>query len=658
VDIARRALKRGILLPLAGLTVFTLFILACGGDAEPTPTAAAVVAEPAAPAAPAATAVPAAAAAAAPAATAAPAAAAAAPAAAAPAAAAKPAATAAPKPTAAPTTAVNMVPVEPKLMVAVSSPREQFTMAYMHGQTSQKLMPIYEHLIGRNVMTNLEFPQIAESYGMEADGKTWWFKLRKGVPYYKDQVPFKDYTVTANDIKFTFDLSIGDRGNYPTKSTRSAATWNKWFGGPENWEVVDDYHFILHGPRVNLDIGWFLSDEWQVAMQSEKHWNAVGGEEGYVADPIGAGPWTFIDRKVGEFFHHERVLDHYRITPGFHEFYIQLVKERATRLAMLLAGETHIIPLAESHKQQITDAGFAIAPSTQVSVHQAIGIMYLRPEAYCPGGEPPPGGAPCGPRPGYNPDTPLRKPEIRRALNFAINRNEFNNKFYEGKGFPLVDYAAQWRADWKDEWTPYPGIGGKTGREGGWPYPGDGDQAMAKKLLADGGFPDGFDTILSCTLQNNVIPEWPDHCEYLAATWKQIGVNIIHEWTQSFGDFRARVNKFDTDNFMWSSSPCLDTACVGVTFSFVYELGNSYREFPAASTFFEKCGITPSIEGLIKISHAMYDEWTRDAWTIPLVWVYAAAGVDPEVVSEYRVNQLHMGPVRYHAQTVPVMKPG
>ena len=44
--------------------------------------------------------------------------------------------------------------------------------------------------------------------------------------------------------------------------------------------------------------------------------------------------------------------------------------------------------------------------------------------------------------------------------------------------------------------------------------------------------------------------------------------------------------------------------------------------------------------------------------TIPLVWVYAAAGVDPEVVKEYRVNQLHMGPVRYHAQTQPVLKPG
>jgi len=548
-----------------------------------------------------------------------------------------------------------MVPVQPRLRVAMPSPKEQFTIPYGHSQVSEKQMPIWSHIVGRDVLTNLEYPQLAESFSVDKDGKTWRFKLKSGIPFYHKAKPM-DYTFSSKDIELSFDLQIGSGGNIPTELSRSPGLWSKHFGGPENWESVSDTEFVLHGPRVQLDMAWFLSDEWPIGIMSADHWNDVGGEEGYIADPVGNGPWSYVDNKVNEYFLHERVEDHWRITPSFHELYIQLVKERATRLAMLLAGETDIIPLAESHAQQILDAGFKIESSTAVSVHQAIGIMYLRPDAYCPGGEPPPGGAPCGPRPGYNPDTPLRKPAVRNALNFAIDRNEFNKKFYEGRGFPLLDYAAQWRSDWKDEWAPYPGIGGKTGRDGGWPYPGDGDHAKAKELLAEAGYPNGFDTILNCLLDHNVIPEWPDHCEYLAATWGQVGVNTTLEWSQSFGDFKSRVKKFETDNFMWSSSPCLDPICVAVTFSMIYELGNGYREFPAASDFFEKCGVTADFEGLIKISQDLFDEWIRDAWSIPLVWVTARAGVNPEVVKEYRVNTLHMGPVRYHEQTQAVLK--
>ena len=48
------------------------------------------------------------------------------------------------------------------------------------------------------------------------------------------------------------------------------------------------------------------------------------------------------------------------------------------------------------------------------------------------------------------------------------------------------------------------------------------------------------------------------------------------------------------------------------------------------------------------------DWWVNNAISVPLLWVFDAAIYNPGVVSEYKVNLLHMGPIRYHEFTVPV----
>ena len=41
---------------------------------------------------------------------------------------------------------------------------------------------------------------------------------------------------------------------------------------------------------------------------------------------------------------------------------------------------------------------------------------------------------------------------------------------------------------------------------------------------------------------------------------------------------------------------------------------------------------------------------------MPLVWVFSEGTYNPNIVSEYKVNMLHIGPIRYHEFTVPVFK--
>jgi len=426
-------------------------------------------------------------------------------------------------------------------------------------------------------------------------------------------------------------------------------------GGADNWEFPNDQTAIIKAPDIILDLGFFMSDEWESGVMSLQHWAAVGGEAGYKADPVGNGPWTYVKHSVNQEFLHKRVENHYRRTPEFHERHILLVQEAATRMAALLAKEVDIIPLIRNQRQTITAQGFKTELSTFPSVHQGIGMIYYRPEAYCPqGGEKTKAGQPCGPSKGYDPNDPLRKPEVRLALNHALDRNSMNTAFYQGNGFPSVDYFPPWRSDFLDSWAPHPGPNGKTGKAGGYPY--NYDVAKAKQLLAQGGFPNGFNTILNCLRSHNVIPEWPDICEKIKQDFAAIGVNAELEMVNAFGEFRNLAYQRNRGNWMWSASPSLDPVCHAVEFSLIWELGNGYREHEDASAFYNKCLVTTTFAARDKISQDFGTIWVQKAFSIPMFWVTAEVAFNPAVVAEYKVNMLHMGPVRYHEYTKAVTK--
>ena len=652
---------------LALALALTLVIVACGGDdATEAPTAAATVAP-----APAPTMAPTAA----PAATMAPTAAATM----APTAAATMAPTAAPRATAAPTIAPTAMmarePVQPRLRVSLPPGNEQFTIPYPMSQVSEKLMPIYSHMIGRNIKSNVEEPQLATFWEVESDGKTWHFTLAEGVPFYKFAKPLNDYTFSAKDVFMMLDLQIGEAGDpaFSTKLARSPGRYNSYFGNPEDWIANTDYDITLNLPKVNLDAAFLLSDEWSTGIMSRDHWDDVGGEPGYQVDPVGNGPWSYILSETNGAYLHERVENHWRVTPEFHELEIKQVQEAGTRQAQLFAYEADIIPLVRTQRGTIEGAGFKTYRSTLPSIHQGFGIVHFRDQSFCSddgstyspfsassSASPPPGQGnhECGPRENVTQEAPIRDARVRHAMNLAINRNEINNVFYQGLGFPLVDYFPPWRDDFKEEWTPFPGPNGETGAAGGWPYPGDGDPAQARALLADAGYPDGFETTLDCLLTHKVVPEWPDICEQVIVYLSQVGITAKLATSDSFGSFRAKTRdpSHNGGNWIWSASPSLDPPCNAITYSMVWELGQAYREWPAASELYFRCANITNLDERREAAQDFAEAWLEGHYSIPLVWVYAEAAVNPGVVQEYEVNMLHMGPVRYHEHTQPVYK--
>jgi len=101
------------------------------------------------------------------------------------------------------------------------------------------------------------------------------------------------------------------------------------------------------------------------------------------------------------------------------------------------------------------------------------------------------------------PGTPLANRKVRIALNYALDTPSIIKNVLHGIGAPLASYIS----------SVYP-YGADPALK---PYPYD--RALAKKLLAEGGYPNGFDTELLCPSD---IPK--DLCEVISAYWSTIGV--------------------------------------------------------------------------------------------------------------------------------------
>ncbi len=176
---------------------------------------------------------------------------------------------------------------------------------------------------------------------------------------------------------------------------------------------------------------FLLSDEYQAGIYSQDHWDAVGGEDSYFADPIGTGPFTHVELKLNQYILHKRVENHWRKTPEFREVQFLFAPEAATRLAMLLAGEAHIATVPRGLQSQATSAGMKIGKSTLPGSHYFAWIPWYRPDNYVDPniGKPLPGLPAVGPTKAYDPADPIRNVKVRQALNEAINRNEINQVF-------------------------------------------------------------------------------------------------------------------------------------------------------------------------------------------------------------------------------------
>ncbi len=645
-----RRMGRLSLLPLALALTLSLVIVACGGDDETPEPAAPTVAPTAAPAptmaptaAPAATMAPTMAPTQAPAATtAAPAATPSAPAATATAAPVTrraiplPTASPTPVPTARP---ANLVPVDTELKIAMVPPGNQVTMMWQTLQSGTgPLKPMYEMLIGEDPLTGAWTDQgLAHEWSVAPGARDWTFKLREGIPFHSTDT-WTGGEFTTKDI----EGSIATLVREDALSTTSIWT-NLGAQKPEAFDIVDDYNFTWRLSKGEPLFESFVSSGWVATMLSKDYMDAVG-IEGYQAHPIGTGPFRFIELKIDEHISYERVEDHWRKVPEFHELTFFYVKEDSTRMAMQLTEESHIADIPAVLIPEATSRGSVVSVGTLPGFFLYIwigGLYYDSPQEIRVGDRT---GEIQSVAPGFDPDDPFRNVLVRKALNLAVNRDLLNQTFWDGDAIPqLIHGFPPTNPDFKhDDWTPYP-------------Y----DPEGAKAALAEAGYPDGFAFDFQTSIVSGV-PEAPDVAEAVTDMWRAIGLepNLLPiEYGTMRSEMRARDVARTVGTFRQSAGP----GGIYTRNNIQYRLGpvpggagNGLWEIPELDDIWIDLAAAIEAEDILEQTYRIGDYLYENYITIPLFFLFPKAVVNPNYVVEYRQNMLHFGPAVGHEYTRPV----
>ena len=277
-------------------------------------------------------------------------------------------------------------------------------------------------------------PSLAESWTVSPDGLTYDFALRSGVKFHNGE------TMTADDVKFSFDRYKGAASKALKDKVRAV-------------QVVDPLRvrFVLKEPWPDF-MTFYASPATGAGWIVPKKYVEKVGDEGFKRAPVGAGPYRFVSFTPGIELVMEAFDGYWRKAPSVKRLVFKSVPEESTRLAMLKRGEADIaysIRGALAEELQRTP-GLTLKPTIP---HGAQWVNFVEQ---------------------WDPKSPWADKRVRMAANHAFDRKAINQA--ETLGFSRIT-ASIIPHSFEFAWQPPL-----------WPY----DPAKARKLLAEAGYPNGF----------------------------------------------------------------------------------------------------------------------------------------------------------------------
>ncbi|MDQ3828227.1 MAG: ABC transporter substrate-binding protein [Candidatus Tectomicrobia bacterium] len=189
-------------------------------------------------------------------------------------------------------------------------------------------------------------PCLAESWSVSPDGLVYTFKLRQGLTFHNGD-PFG-----AEDVQFSFERYKG-------------AAAKELQGKVKEIKVTGPHAIEFHLKEPWPDFLTFYATPASGAawIVPKKYLQAVG-DEGFKQHPIGLGPYKFVSHTPGVELVVEAFEGYWRKVPHVRRLIYKSVPEETTRLSMLKNGEADVAyllqgPLAEEAK---ADPKLTLAP--------------------------------------------------------------------------------------------------------------------------------------------------------------------------------------------------------------------------------------------------------------------------------------------------------
>jgi peptide/nickel transport system substrate-binding protein len=278
-------------------------------------------------------------------------------------------------------------------------------------------------------------PSLAESWSLSKDGLTYEFVLRTGLKFHDGE------PVTADDVKFSFERYRGSSAKLLKERVAEVEVLDPLrvrFRLKEPWP-----DFMTYYGSLTTGAGWIVP---------KKYLQQVG-DDGFKKAPVGAGPYRFVSFTPGVELVLEANEHYWRKVPSVKRLVIKAVVDEATRLAMLKRGEADVIYLLQGElaEEVRRTSGLTLRPTPIVSTHWLVFADQ------------------------WDPKSPWADRRVRLAANHAMNRQAVNEALT--LGFSKITWSiipASFDFFWQPPAYPY-------------------DPAKARQLLAEAGYPKGFD---------------------------------------------------------------------------------------------------------------------------------------------------------------------
>jgi len=389
------------------------------------------------------------------------------------------------------------------------SPENFNPMINTTGTTFNANLPIYNRLLEfRQGSTEVQ-PGLAEKWDVSADGKTFTFHLRHGVKWQSNKTfkPTRDFD--ADDVIFSFERQWKDSNPYHKVSGGNYSYFNDMSFDKllVSIDKLDPYtvRFVLNAPQAP-----FLADLAMdfASIQSKEYADALmkaGKPEAIDQEPIGTGPFELVAYSKDSTIRYRAFPGYWGPKPKLDTLVFAISTDPAVRLAKLRANECQIaiypnpadLPSIREDK------------NLQLMSQPGLNIGYL---AF------------------NNTKAPYTNKLVRQAINMAIDRKAILTAIYQGAGEQAKNLIPPTMWSYNKSVQDYP-------------Y----DPAKAKALLAEAGFPNGFETTLwAMPVQRPYNPDARRMAEMMQSDLAKVGITakiVSYEW----GEYRKRVQNSEHD---------------------------------------------------------------------------------------------------------------
>jgi peptide/nickel transport system substrate-binding protein len=249
-------------------------------------------------------------------------------------------------------------------------------------------------------------PLLAESWTMDPDGKSYTFKLRRGVKFHDGEA------FDATDVKFSFERAKDDKS---TNKAKKAV-----FDNIRRIDAPDAHMVILTLDNADPNFLFRMGENTAVILDAKSAATTA-------TKPVGTGPFVFDEWKKGTSVALKK-------WPGYRDagkiklerVTFRFINDPAARVAALLAGDIDGVPRLDAPqavKQLRADKRFTV----EVGATAGKGIVAIN-----------------------NKKKPFDDVRVRRAIAHAIDRKAFIDGVLEGLGQPIGSHFAPTDAGYVD----------------------------------------------------------------------------------------------------------------------------------------------------------------------------------------------------------------